>query len=170
MPRWVVVTLVLALLALVIVAAWQGFQRWRAKGYEAQVPAEVQLDGLVQASIEQGLMQGCGAVVFKLADTTVQALQREGVSALRQARQARGEPSPHYSYGPWRETPYAETGDGMSQADRWLLGLNCASLSSELDAAIQAALVSKGAYYAKTVEGGLILIPARGLAVLSFDG
>lgn len=153
-----------------LVAAWWAFERWQSRGYEGQVPAEIHLDGLVEASIDHGLTQGCGAVVFRLADATVLSLQRDGVRALSGARQARAEASAHFRYGPWQETPYAETGDGMSLADRWLLGLNCADLSSKVDEAIQAALTSKGSFYARTAEGGLILLPAQRLAVLSFDG
>lgn len=155
---------------LLVAGVWLSWCQAQARWYRGQLPEQIHVDGMVRASVSQALIEGCGAVVFTLADDTVRELLQRGLPALQEARQVRAHGEPRVAYGPWRETPHQPEGDGMSLTDRWLLGLNCADLPADLDHAIQAALAAKGAYYATTAEGGLILIPARRLAVFSFDG
>lgn len=157
-------------ITVLVAGGWLAWRQAQARWYLGQLPAQIHVDGMVQASVSQALIEGCGAVVFTLADDTVREVQQRGLPALQAARQARAHGKARGAYGPWRETPHRPDGDGMSLADRWLLGLNCADLPADLDDAIQAALAAKGAYYATTAEGGLIVIPARRLAVFSFDG
>jgi hypothetical protein len=160
----------LVVLAVVVIAGRLAWSRAQAHWYEGQLPEQIHIGGMVHSGVMQALIDGCGAVVFTMGDDTVQALRRDGLRALQGAGQARAHKAPRDAYGPWQATPHRPTGDGMTTADRWLLGLNCADLPADLGDTIEQALAGEGAFYATRPESGLILIPTRRLVVFSFDG
>lgn len=163
----------LMVLAVLSVLPLGGYITWSAQQrhwYEGHVPAQIGITGVRYVHVQEGPREGCGAVVFELSPQMQQALQTNGLKALLQATQARDHHDRYFAYTPWQATPYVETGEGMSLKDRWLAGLGCAHLPSDLSQTVEQALRTPGAYVSTTAEGGLILIPTQALAVLAFQG
>lgn len=162
----------IALLAVAAVAliTYVAFRSSERRWYESLLPSSVKTESIVALHTESGFREGCGAVVFKLDPEAARSFRRGGLAALAGARQARGESEPYFSYEEWSETPYRATGDGLTLRDRWLHGLSCAELDPDLDKTINEALRSKGSFFSRGQESGLVVLPAEGLVVLSFEG
>jgi hypothetical protein len=148
------------------------WHQWRTRFYTGVLPAQIKVDGVHSMRVQEGVREGCGAVVFDMSDDLAKALMDDAPNALAHAIQARAYPNHRaHAYGPWAPTPYREHNpDGTALEDRWLSGLSCAALPDDLAQAIQGALDSPGAYVATSAEGGIIVIPARKLVVLAFMG
>lgn len=162
----------LVLLALVTgsVYAYVAFRSSERSWYEGLLPRGLNVEAMVALGTQGGFREGCGAVVFKLDSATTGAVRRDGLAALSIARQARAESDPYFSYDEWNQTPYVETGDGLTLKDRWLNGLSCAALDPNLAKIISRALDSEGSFYSRGRESGLVVLPTEGLIVLSFEG
>lgn len=162
----------IALLAFAAVAActYVAFRSWERSWYEGLLPLSLRIESIVALDTQDGFREGCGAVVFKLDPEVARTIRRTGLAALASARQARAEPAPYFSYGEWSETPYRETGDGLTLEDRWLNGLSCANLEPGLGKTISGALRSEGSFFSRGEESGLIVLPTEGLVVLAFEG
>lgn len=163
-------TLLLILLC-VVVTAYAACRRWEADWYQGLIPAAIETDGIVVISDQGGFREGCGAVVFKLSAAALVKLDASGLGALASAHEARSHPREDYfRFGDWQQTPYVESGDGLTLADRWLVGLNCADLDPALGKQIHEAINTKGSFYATSRESGLVVIPSRGLVLLAYEG
>lgn len=158
------------LLALVAMA-YVGFRIWEVSWYRGIIPAAIEIDGTVLIDGQSGFREGCGVAIFKLTDPALARIRSSGLAAVAAAHEPRDHPEVHHSiFGEWRETPYATTGDGLTLADRWLNGLSCASMDQNLSQGIDRALNTRGSFYSTSQESGLIVIPALGLVVLSYEG
>lgn len=151
-------------------AAYAAYRSWEVAWYEGMIPASLEIERTVMIDGRTGFIEGCGIAVFQLSPTTVDRIRPAGLAGLETARQARDHSDELHTYSQWRETPYAETGDGMTLVDRWLVGRTCAKIDPSLDRSIDTALKSPGSYYATIHEAGLIVIPSLGLAVFSYFG
>ena len=160
----------LLVFAAIAVSAYVAFRTWERSWYEGLLPSSLKIESIVALGMQDGFREGCGAVVFKLDPEVARTIRRTGLAALASARQARAESAPYFSYAEWGETPYRETGDGLTLKDRWLNGLVCANLEPELGKAVDGALRSGGSFFSRGAESGLIVLPTEGLAVLSFEG
>lgn len=70
------------------------------------LPAPLEVDGLVLVGGESGFREGCGVAVLRMSPALRSRLQREGLAALQQARQARGyADDDYYRYEPGRRCP-----------------------------------------------------------------
>ena len=70
------------------------------------LPAPLEVDGLVLVGGESGFREGCGVAVLRMSPALRARLQREGLAALQQARQARGyADDDYYRYEPWQALP-----------------------------------------------------------------
>lgn len=127
------------------------------------LPAPLEVDGLVLIADESGLREGCGVAVLRMSPALRARLQREGLAALQEARQARGY-ADYYRYEPWQALPAPGEGDMLSPI---FLGLQCADADDELSARIGRA--SQG-YYTTKHEGALLVLPREGLIVFGYFG
>jgi len=164
------IRLALLAFAAVAVCAYVAFRSWERSWYEGLLPLSLKAESIVALDTRSGFREGCGTVVFKLDPDAARTFRRTGLAALASARQARAESGPYFSYEEWSETPYRETGDGLTLKDRWLNGLSCANLDPDLVKTINGALRSKGSFFSRGQESGLIVLPTEGLVVLSFEG
>lgn len=133
--------------------------------YSQAIPAKIELAYPVSLYEEGGFREGCGTVVFKITDHTQKSLQREGISFLGNATEARGHAGDaYYHYAAWQPTPAPAS---WSNDGGWLL---CHGLDDETQRKISLALQSPGAYYTEKQEGTLLVIPSLGYVVFSFFG
>jgi len=162
----------LALLAFAAIALGTclAFRSSERSWYEGLLPLGVKVESILALDTVSGIREGCGAVIFELDPEAVRSFRRDGLSALADARQARDHSEPYFSFEEWSETPYRESGNGTTLKDRWLGGLDCAALNPDLAKTIDEALRSKGSFFSRSEESGLIILPAAGIVVLSFDG
>lgn len=154
-----------------LTAGWRHFQ---TRYYLALLPAALAVEGVHALHVENGLREGCGVVIYDLTPAMAQAMQSNGIQALAKAREGRGGwLARHVRYSAWQSTPYAEheaDGTALALEDRWLVGLSCSDLGDAWANEINKALSSPGAFVSTSAEGGLIVIPARRVVVLSFMG
>lgn len=143
-------------------AATEAFQYyWFAKA----IPEKIGITYPVSIKDEGGFREGCGTVVFKVSDSTLEAIKKEGLNFFSGATQGRGHLSePYYQYAEWKETPVPPS--WISEGS-WLL---CTSLSDSELSKIVSAAKEHGAYFTKKDEGELVLIPSLGYVVFSFFG
>ena len=115
--------------------------------------------------------ESCGGALFRLSQTTLDAIADQGLAFFDNARQGRGYKQgrdrnwSYYHYQPWQETPAAPdwTSEGM-----WI-GLHCLQLG-DLAIEIRDAARMPGSYYTTKSEAELLVVPALGLAVFTFFG
>jgi hypothetical protein len=65
------------------------------KGYEYYwftkvIPEKIGITYAVSIEEESALREGCGTVVFKVSDSTLEAIKKEGIHFFAEARQGRG--------------------------------------------------------------------------------
>ncbi|WPC04776.1 hypothetical protein SBP02_18775 [Pseudomonas benzenivorans] len=132
------------------------------------LPAQLEVEGVVLIGGESGIREGCGVAVLRLSSAMRVRLQREGLAALQEARQARGYPErDYYHYQAWQTTPAKGAAEGLSPI---MLGLQCADADDELTARISRASQEAGGYYSQKDEGALLLLPREGLVVFGYFG
>ncbi|MDD0842130.1 hypothetical protein [Pseudomonas sp. Gutcm_11s] len=133
------------------------------------LPAQLEVDGVVLVGGESGIREGCGVAVLQMSPGLRGRLRREGLTALQEARQARGYPDrDYYHYQPWQATPVpADEGGSLSSIS---LGLQCADADDELSERISRASQEEGSYYSEKEEGALLLLPSEGLIVFGYFG
>ena len=131
--------------------------------YIGKIPANIEIVDTILISGESGFREGCGLAIFKLSEDTIKKIKTKGLSALKDARQARKYSDHFRVYSEWGETSYQWTDDGMTLKDRWLLGSMCANIDMVLSKDINAALKSPGSFYATIHEAGTIVIPNLGI-------
>lgn len=161
------------LFAVLIFGSYGAFQAWNTKYFKNLIPAEIGISHTVFIDGETGGLEGCGVAIFQMDNATLNNLRANGSQALDRAKQSRKKKflkDEYQRYTSWKETPYMETGNGMTLADRWLGGFVCATIDSDLSKNIHNALRSAKTYYATTHEAGLIVIPRLGLVVYSYFG
>lgn len=161
------------LFAVLIFGSYGAFQAWNTKYFKNLIPAEIGISHTVFIDGETGGLEGCGVAIFQMDSATLKNLRANGSQALDRAKQSRKKKflkDEYQRYTSWKETPYMETGNGMTLADRWLGGFVCATIDSDLSKNIHNALRSAKTYYATTHEAGLIVIPRLGLVVYSYFG
>ena len=153
--------------------AYGVFQEWIADGFKDRIPSELKISETLLVDGDMGGLGWWGVAIFRLQSDTLDKLRATGLQALAGARRSKNKNSisgEYQEYSPWRETPYIETGDGMTLEDRWLGGMVGANMKPELSKSIEKALRSGGSYYAKSNDSGLVVIPSLGLvAYIYFD-
>ena len=132
------------------------------------LPAQLEVDGLVLVGGESGIREGCGVAVLRMSPALRLRLQREGLAALQDARQARAHPGDdYYRYGPWHPLPARAEADPLAPV---FLGLQCADADDGLTERIGRASQAAGGYYSSKEEGALLLLPREGLIVFGYFG
>jgi hypothetical protein len=161
------------LFAVLVLGSYGAFQVWNTNYFKNLIPSEIGISHTVFIDGKSGGLEGCGVAIFRMDSATLNNIRANGSHALDGAKLSRKKKflkNEYQGYTSWKETPYMETGDGMTLADRWLGGFVCASIDSDLSKSIHNALRSAKSYYATTHEAGLIVIPRLGLVVYSYFG
>lgn len=158
MRQAITVLLVLAGLALAAHTGWQAMQR---RHYTGLLPPDIGVQGVRHLGVQDGLREGCGAVVFALDAATTQRLQQQGLAGLTPA------PDAQHRMGPWQATPTPAQGPLRDLLDQ---GLGCAALPPDLARVVDTAQAQPGAYFSARPDAALLLLPAQGLAVLVLVG
>ncbi|TIN27401.1 MAG: hypothetical protein E5Y31_13195 [Mesorhizobium sp.] len=163
------------LLAASVLAAWLAWQHYQNVFYENGLPEAIQVSGIISKGSDATILsrEACGGVIFGLADETVFAVKKRGLSFFLSARQGRGyavdtREGYYHSYAEWRETPVPEGwvgGEGI-----FSLSLSCMNNSSAMDKAISEALKLPGSYFTRAQESELVVIPSLKMAVLAYYG
>ena len=150
------------------------FRVWIADGFKDRIPIELKIDETVLVDGDMGGLGWCGVAIFKLQSDTLNNVRNIGLPAFSEASRSRNKnriSGDYQQYSLWRETPYIETGDGLTLQDRWLGGMVCAkNMTSQLKKSFYKALASNGSYYAKSNDSGLVVIPSLEIvAFIYFD-
>lgn len=129
------------------------------------IPQNIGINYPVSINDEGGFREGCGTVVFKVSDSTLETIKKDGLKFFSGATQGRGHlGNPYYRYTEWKETPVPPS---WTSEGSWML---CSGLSNSEHSKIVSAAKRGGAYYTMKPEGQLVLIPSLGYVVFSFFG
>jgi hypothetical protein len=129
------------------------------------IPEKIGITYPVSIKDEGGFREGCGTAVFKVSDSTLEAIKKDGLKFFSGATQGRGHLSePYYQYAEWQETPVPPS---WTSEGSWIL---CTGLSHSEHSKIVSAAKESGAYFTMKHEGQLVLIPSLGYVVFSFFG
>lgn len=154
---WVCALLVLILLPM------QGCSLWQVELYRQAIPPQFELTEVVHHDEVGGLREGCGYAVFRLSEENLARIRSRGLAYFETAHLGR-DGDPYHQYQPWRATPAAEH-------DRHLFrGQNCAGNPPELLQQAERAARTEGAFFTTGHEQDLVVVPALGLLIYSFDG
>lgn len=150
-----------ALLVLILVPM-KGCSHWQASLYRQAIPPQFEPLEILHHDEVSGFREGCGFAIFRLSDQDLARLRNEGLAYLETARLGRdGNPSHHYK--PWSATP-------APADERLFRGLHCTGKPPELlERALQAA-GKEGAFFTTGHEQDLVVIPALGILVYSYNG
>jgi hypothetical protein len=142
--------------------------------YKGRLPEKLELSGSALILDESDLREGCGIIVFKLSEHTLDQINQKKLKFFNGLTKARdyylndNKYNHHYSYQEWKETPVEES----SKNKHFWSGFSCAKrrLDKNLSKNILLEANSKGSYYTGHSEGQLLVIPRIGIIVLSFFG
>ncbi len=133
--------------------------------YSKAIPEKIGITYPVSMHDETGGREGCGTIVFKLSDRTLEMIKKDGLSFFVDATSGRGHPGErYYHYAEWKQTPLPPS---WTSEGSWMF---CSGLSPGEHSKIVAAAKSQGAYYTTKHEGELVLLPSLGYIVFSFFG
>ncbi|TFW03156.1 hypothetical protein E4K72_12835 [Oxalobacteraceae bacterium OM1] len=142
---------------------------WRfvlASHYAGMVPAELEIADTVAVheDFTPFSTEGCGVAVFRMSQALKTRLAADGIAALKNATQARGNEGPYYRYSAWAKTPVPPV--WVSEGS-WIM---CPDIGRGLHRRIVDAARKGGAFFATLPEGELIVIPELELIVFSSNG
>jgi hypothetical protein len=150
-------TLALGVLAFIPSACADGRQEF---------PAQIELEEQIASSASGFFMEGCASAEYRLSESTIKAIEADGLSFFRATQPAGGG---LHVYRNWTETPLAP-GERLP----WdALGGGCDDSRSHLRAyQLERALQSSGNFYTFTEnhEGMLLIVPSMKLAAFFYVG
>ncbi|MDX6806608.1 hypothetical protein [Terrihabitans rhizophilus] len=151
-PRWLGFLLLLAGSPVAALASVEH------SGYLRNLPDGLGVTGIISEGSKLGLLEACGAVVFRLASRTQEELILRGIVALP--------PSPG-QFGNWRETPLQDGMKGFDHDNRGWLGFSCYG-DDAWEKIIQKRSTSEGSFFARHPGAVLIVLPQEGIAALAY--
>lgn len=159
------VAISLAVVAVIAVLGWQGVHEWQSRWYASLLPPSVDVQQALYIGSSGGVREGCGVAVYALRDAAQGEIRAHGLQGPA------GSATSSLHYGNWQPTPYVET-DAESLRDAWLMGMapGCVELPADMQARINAALATPGAFYATAHESGVLVIPSLGWVVFAYFG
>lgn len=157
-----------SILILVVIIFGIGYLYWlNDQSWRSTIPIELGLGSTQYSnSDQQGLRESCGVHVFELKQITIDQIEKEGISFLNTAKQARGDSNYYYSYGEWLHTPRKD----WKRPENWSYELMCSNLATELQGIIINSGKSEGSFYSHGQEKTLMVIPKHKLIVLTHNG
>ncbi len=152
------------------IAPFVAYVNWRNVWYRQKLAPELEAGDLVFIDGQSGFMSGCGVVVFELGAGARARIRARGIRALDSAAPAAAKDLGGRQDLHWQQTPYVETGDGLTLADRWQLGLGCANMPRELNLTIDRALRQPGSYFMRLQESAILVMPSAGIVAYVYFG
>ena len=144
--------------------AFQSGQPAKSYGYHG-VPPSIVIEKVVFADSTSGFRESCGTGIFKMAEHSAAAIQKQGLVFFREAKTGRDE-GKYYRYGEWRETSTSAPEQDMLRG----LGSGCANASEAISKVLWNAASQPGSYFAIGYEYDILVIPDLGWVVISTNG
>ena len=150
-----------ALLVLILVPM-KGCSHWQVSLYRQAIPPQFEPLRILHHDEVSDFREGCGFAIFRLSDKDLARLRSEGLAYLETARLGR-DGDPYHQYKPWSATP-------APRDENLFRGVSCIDEPPELlNQAIRAAY-KEGAFFTTGHEQDLVVIPALGILVYSYNG
>lgn len=151
----------------VVVAAVLGWQISETRFYRKAIPTDIGLafnfatrgnDASLYGAAFMSDRKACGGAIFDLSNSTADAIRKDGIDFLKNARQGRGYKETdrgfnYYSYRPWQATPLPPEWTALGP---WL-GLNCMGLGTDTMRNILNAAQMSGSFYT-TGQSSMLLV------------
>lgn len=150
-----------ALLVLILVPM-KGCSHWQVSLYRQAIPHQFELLEVLHHDEVSGLREGCGFAIFRLSDKDLARIRSHGMAHLETARLGR-DGNPYHQYQPWSATPAPDN-------EHLFRGQSCTGDPPELLQQAQQAADKQGAFFTTGHEQDLVVIPALGILVYSYNG
>ncbi|CAN7454312.1 hypothetical protein LJR074_003010 [Acidovorax sp. LjRoot74] len=156
LTSWACALLVLILLPM------KGCSHMQVELYRQAIPPQFELQKVVHHDEISGFREGCGYAIFRLSEDNLTRIRSQGLAYFATAHLGR-DGKPYHLYQPWKVTPAAEH-------EHLFRGQSCAGEPSELlEQAVRAA-GEEGAFFTTGHEQDLVVVPALGLLIYSYNG
>lgn len=160
----------IAMCVLLSCAPYMGYKRWESNWYRSLIPSEIEVGNAVLIDGESGFLEGCGVAIFEITPQMRERMRLQGAATLNGTLAPKTQVRTTRDTRMWVETPYVETGDGMTLEDSWQTGLSCVKTNRDLVRVITAALRQPGSFVKKLHEAAVVVVPASGVAALVYFG
>ena len=150
-----------ALFALILVPM-KGCSHWQESLYRQAIPAQLGPLELLHHDEISSFREGCGYAIFRLSDKDLARLRSHGLTYLETARLGR-DGKPYHQYKPWSATP-------APRDEHLFRGVSCINEPPELLNQAQSATYKEGAFFTTGDEQDLVVVPALGILIYSFNG
>lgn len=156
----------LVTVSLVCAIAWMSWRLILTSHYSGMVPVELEIVDIVAVheDFTPYSTKGCGVAVFQMSQATKARLVSQGITALKNATQARESEGPLYRYSEWATTPIPPA---WVREGSWMM---CPDIGRGLHRIIVDVARKEGSFFATLPEGELVVIPELELIVFSFNG
>jgi len=158
----IIVSIIFSII-LTVYIAWSAFNYY---WFSDLIPAKIGITYAIHIGGESGLLEGCGAAIFRLSNATADAISREGLDFFNDAIYSKKSKARRYNYSSWKETPVP---DSWTSEGNWP-GLACSGAGRSLLSQILPAASKKGSYYSSKDEAEILVIPSFKLVVFSYFG
>ena len=152
-----------------VYAAYNFFHEdWNVSKFKGLIPENIE----VIKTLEIGDNVLCRTAIFELSQSTIDNIQRNSLNTLADSKHARDYKDDrerlynYYTYGSWKETPFPILNNELAIRETW--PSVCGSSDRNLSHKINNSLKVPGSYYAVIPDGGLIVIPNLGLAIITY--
>jgi hypothetical protein len=150
-----------ALLVLILVPM-KGCSHWQASLYRQAIPPQFGPLELLHHDEISSFREGCGFAIFRLSDKDLARIRNHGLAHLETARLGR-DGDPYHQYKPWSATPAPKN-------EHLFRGESCTDAPPALLQQAQQAADKKGAFFTTGHEQDLVVVPALGILVYSYNG
>lgn len=150
-----------ALLVLILLPV-KGCSHMQVELYRQAVPPQFELVEALHHNEIVGFREGCGYAIFRLSEDNLARIRRQGLAYFDAAQLGR-DGKPYHQYQPWQTTSTGEH-------EQLFRGQSCAGEPSELLEQAQRAVGKEGAFFTTGHEQDLVVVPALGLLIYSYNG
>jgi hypothetical protein len=152
-------------LVLIVIFPYVGYKTLLYFRYKAILPSAIEVTYPISVGEEGVFREGCSIAIYKLSDSTLDGIKKNGVSFFDGVTQARGHSDYYHKYAEWKETPIPPN---WTSEGSWFICSNLAD--KKILADIVKASKLSGAFYTTMHEGELVVVPSLKLVVFSSFG
>lgn len=170
MQKWTCkVIKIVAILVAFLITATSTFSWIENKRLAKAIPAHFKIESVVLKRTESGLGDSCGGIVFRVSETTLDIIKRQGLEFLNSDLTGRGyrnvnpKELHHYKYKQWQETPLV-LGEGLSYGLYCLLKGNKEMARKVLDAS-----KAKGSFHVWGEEMEIFIVPEMKILIYAYS-
>ena len=149
-------------LFVLILAPMKGCSHLQVSFYRQAIPPQFESLEVLHHDEVSGFREGCGFAIFRLSDKDLARLRNHGLAHLETARLGR-DGDPYHQYKPWSATPAPKN-------EHLFRGESCTDAPPALLQQAQQAADKKGAFFTTGHEQDLVVVPALGILIYSFNG